>query len=96
MQLKNFPIQNGNSYCVRGGDAMIDLEIDSSPALTSGSIRTLSAEGVDKFRTGKLGMYESGELLKDWRVRVTESGTVFCNDDDFYRALDLFASLTGR
>ena len=89
MQLANFPVKNGNSYSVRGGSAMIALELDDMPP------RQLTADNPDKFRTGVLGLYENGGLVKDWRVRITASGVVVCTDDDFYQALDLLASMTG-
>jgi hypothetical protein len=88
MQIKSFPIQNGNSYSIRSGGALIDLEIEDTPA------KAASFSADDNFRVGKLGIYENGELLKNWQVYITENGAAFCMEDDFYRALDLFATLS--
>ncbi len=97
MQLNQFQVHNETSFSSRSGNALISLDIahESFPATQILDYQKPEAPAVsgNDFRFGSLSIHERGDLIHSWAVKITPGGAVFCQDDDFYIALEFFATL---
>ena len=91
MQLRQFQIQGSRSYSSRSGRGLVVLEVSRQSKQDDGGDGSDAQNGFD---CGNLSIYENGEKMGEWEVKITRSGAVFCTSDDFYIALELFATMT--